>query len=248
MIAVIGAASPAGAAFCRALKQQGRPFVPVVRNAAHWIFTSITTEAVFADLEDAPLLAQRLAGAEIVVHCGPARFVPAVLAAAPGGARLLLLGCVKNDASAEAFRASGRAGTMLRTSAIYGTGGLEDAVQRLAAALGKNPLVSLPEGVAQPIHLADLSACLLAVLDSLGDTPEVIDVAGPAALPMAEFLAAVARTAGAPAPRTEPVLLDRMPFRPKLAATEIEPLAQPAAIDIAPMQARFGLTPRPFAA
>ena len=248
MIAVIGAASPAGAALCRAIKQQGRPFVPVVRHAAHWIFTSITTEAVFADIEDSLVLARRLEGAEIVVHCGPARFVPAVLAAAPEGARFLLLGCVKDGTSAEAFRASGRAGTMLRTSAIYGTGVLDDRVQSLAATLQKDPLVTLPEGVAQPIHLADLSACLLAALDSLGDAPEVIDVAGPAALPMAEFLAAVARAAGAPPPRTGSVLLDRMPFRTKLAATEIEPLAQPAAIDIAPMQARFGLTPRPFAA
>lgn len=246
MIAVLGAASPAGAALCRALKAQGRPFLPVVRNAAHWIFTSITTEAVFADLEDAPTLAKRLEGAEIVVHCGPARFVPEVLAAAPAAARFLLLGCVKDDASAEAFRASGRAGLLLRCSAIHGFAG--DGVTALGAALKANPLVQLPPGVAQPIHLADLTTCLRAGLDSLGEAPEVIDIAGPTVLTALDFLAAIARAAGAPAPRTEAGLLDRLPFRKPLPAAAIAPLLQPAAIDIAPLVARFGLTPRPFAA
>jgi len=246
MIAVLGAASPAGAALCRALKAQGRPFLPVVRNAAHWIFTSITTEAVFADLEDAPTLAKRLEGAQIVVHCGPARFVPEVLAAAPATARFLLLGCVRDDASAQAFRASGRAGLMLRSSAIHGFAG--DGVATLGAALKANPLLTPPPGVAQPIHLADLTTCLLAGLDSLGDTPEIIDIAGPTAMPALDLLTAIARAAGAPPPRTEAGLLDRLHFRKPIPASAIAPLLQPGAIDIAPMVARFGLTPRPFAA
>ena len=246
MIAVLGAASPAGAALCRALKAQGRPFLPVVRNAAHWIFTSITTEAVFADLEDAPVLAKRLEGASVVVHCGPARFIPEVLAAAPAEARFLLLGCVTDDGSADAFRASGRAGVMLRCSAIYGFEG--DKVQALAGGLKKNALLRLPPGVAQPIHLADLTACLLAALDSLGDGPEAIDLAGSVAMQLPDFLAALSRAIGAPPPRTEAGLLDRLPFRKPLPAEAIAALVQPHPTDIAPMVARLGVTPRPFAA
>lgn len=248
MIAVLGAASPAGAALCRALKAQGRPFLPVVRNAAHWIFTSITTEAVFADLEDAPTLAKRLEGAEIVVHCGPSRFVPQVLAAAPPAARFLLLGCVADDASAEAFAGSGRAGIMLRTTALHGVQGFGDRVQPIGAALRKNPLVSLPAGMAQPIHLADLAACLLAALDRIGTAAEVLAVAGPAGLPMAEFVAAIAQGAGAPPPRTTPGLLDALPFRPKMPASALAFFAQPAVVDIAPMRARLGVKPRAFSA
>ena len=246
MIAVIGAAGRAGSALCRSLREHGRPFLPVVRNAAHWIFTSITTEAVFADLEDGLALRRVLAGATIVVSCAPAAFTAQVLACAPATARFLLLGCPQDDASAAAFLASGRAGVMLRTTIPYGTAG--DAVQGLAAALKRRPVVTLPEGgLVQPIHIQDLLACLNAALGSIGDAPEVIVVAGPEAMPVAGFIAALAHESGFAAPSLTPGLLDRLPFRPRLGTAEIGALMQDRPVDTAAMRARLGVAPRPFA-
>jgi len=244
MIAVIGAAGRAGSALCRALREQGTPFVPVVRNAAHWIFTSITTEAVFADLEDGAALRRVLANASIVVSCAPAAFTAQVLEYAPQGARFLLLGCARDEAAAAVFLASGRAGVMLRTSAIYGTAG--DVVESLATALQRRPVLTLPDGLVQPIHIQDLLACLRAALASLGDAPEVIDVAGPEAMPVAGFLTALARSAGLAAPGLTPGLLDRLPFRPRLGPAEIAALTQDRAVDTARMRDRLGVVPRPF--
>jgi uncharacterized protein YbjT (DUF2867 family) len=157
LIAVIGASGRSGAALCRALKGAGRPFIPVVRNAAHWIATGISAEGVFADLEDARALRAALAGATVVVNTAHARFAPAVLAAAPPEARFVFLGSTRRfsqwrDAHGDgvrageaAFVASGRAGVMLHPTMIYGATG-EDNVQRLAALLKRLPVAPLPGG------------------------------------------------------------------------------------------------------
>jgi uncharacterized protein YbjT (DUF2867 family) len=270
MIAVIGAAGRSGAALCRVLRAGGRPFVPVVRNAAHWIFTSITTEAVFADLEDGPALARALAGAETVVSTAHARFTQAVLDAAPGARRFVLLGSTRRfshwpDAHGDgvrageaAFLASGRPGVMLHPTMIYGASG-EDNVQRLAALLRRLPLVPLPAGGAalvQPIHQDDLTACLLAALEIDWPGPETLVVAGPQAVAYRDFVAAVAAAAGLPAPRFAALPagllqrlapLTRLPFLPTIRPEEIQRLAEDKAFDVGPMQARLGVVGRPLA-
>jgi uncharacterized protein YbjT (DUF2867 family) len=270
MIAVIGAAGRSGAALCRALLAAGRPFRPVVRNAAHWIATGITAEAVFAELDNIPELARALAGAETVVSTAPAGFTRFVLQAAPGARRFVLMGSTRRfsrwpdpvgDAVRDteaAFLASGRAGMMLHPTMIYGGGGA-DHVRRLAAALRRLPLLPLPGGgtaLVQPIHQDDVTACLLAALDAGGPVPEALVVAGPQPLPYRDFAAAVAAAAGLRPPRFVAVptaLLQRLaplarpPLLPRIAPGEVQRLTEGQAFDVGPMRARLGVVGRPLA-
>lgn len=271
MIAVIGASGRSGAALCRALKAAGRPFIPVVRNAAHWIATGISAEGVFADLEDARALKAALAGATVVVNTAHARHAPAVLAAAPEGARFVFLGSTRRfsqwaDAHGDgvrageaAFVASGRAGVMLHPTMIYGATG-EDNVQRLAALLRRLPVAPLPGGgraLVQPIHQDDLSRCILAAIDIAWTRPEVMVVAGPEPLPYRDFLAAVARASGLkPPPVIDlPVALLEavapltrwLPRLPTIGAEEVRRLVEDKAFPVAEMRDRLGVVGRPLA-
>ncbi|SFL08009.1 NAD(P)H-binding protein [Falsiroseomonas stagni] len=271
MIAVIGASGRSGAALCRALKAAGRPFIPVVRNAAHWIATGISAEAVFADLEDARALRVALAGATVVVNTAHARHAPAVLAAAPEGARFVFLGSTRRfsqwaDAHGDgvrageaAFVASGRAGVMLHPTMIYGATG-EDNVQRLAALLRRLPVAPLPGGgraLVQPIHQEDLSRCILAAINIEWTRPEVMVVAGPEPLPYRDFLAAVARASGLkPPPVIDlPVALLEavapltrwVPRVPTIGAEEVRRLVEDKAFPVAEMRDRLGVVGRPLA-
>lgn len=271
MIAVIGASGRSGAALCRALKAAGRPFIPVVRNAAHWIATGISAEGVFADLEDARALKAALAGATVVVNTAHARHAPAVLAAAPEGARFVFLGSTRRfsqwaDAHGDgvrageaAFVASGRAGVMLHPTMIYGATG-EDNVQRLAALLHRLPVAPLPGGgraLVQPIHQDDLSRCILAAIDIAWTRPEVMVVAGPEPLPYRDFLLAVAAAAGLKPPRIIdlPVALLEavapltkwVPRVPTIGAEEVRRLVEDKAFPVAEMRDRLGVVGRPLA-
>jgi uncharacterized protein YbjT (DUF2867 family) len=271
LIAVIGASGRSGAALCRALKAAGRPFIPVVRNAAHWIATGISAEGVFADLEDARALRAALAGATVVVNTAHARFAPAVLAAAPEGARFVFLGSTRRfsqwrDAHGDgvrageaAFIASGRAGVMLHPTMIYGATG-EDNVQRLAALLKRLPVAPLPGGgraLVQPIHQEDLSRCILAAIDIEWRHAEVMVVAGPEPLPYRDFLLAVAQAAGLKPPRVVDVpvaLLEAvapltrwLPRVPRIGAEEVRRLVEDKAFPVAEMRDRLGVVGRPLA-
>jgi len=270
-VAIVGANGRSGAALCRALKAAGRPFVPVLRNAAHWIATGITNEASFADLEDAPALRRALEGATVVVSTAPAAFAPAILAAAPAAARFVFLGSTRRfsrwpDDHAErvrageaAFLASGRPGVMLHATMIYGATG-EDNVQRLARLLKVLPVGPLPDGgtaLVQPIHQDDVTRCLLAALDIAWAGPETLVVAGPEAVAYRDFLDAVARAAGLPTPHVVPVpsrLLQRLapatrflPFVPRIEVEEVRRLTEDKVFDVGPMRDRLGVVGRPLA-
>ena len=138
-----------------------------------------------------------------VVSCAHARHTAAILAAAPAGARLVLLGSTRRFtrwpdahgngvmAGEAALLASGRSGVMLHPTMIYGAQG-EDNVQRLAALLRRLPVVPLPGGgraLVQPIHQDDLTRCDLAALRIAWDGPHALVIAGPAPLPYAGFVA-----------------------------------------------------------
>ncbi len=271
MIAVIGASGRTGAALCRVLRAAGRPFIPVVRNAAHWIGTGITKEAVFADLEDAKALRAALEGATVVVNTAHARHAPAVLAAAPEGARFVFLGSTRRfsqwpDAHGDgvrageaAFLASGRAGVMLHPTMIYGATG-ENNVQRLAALLKRLPVAPLPGGgqaLVQPVHQQDLTASILAAIDAPWTGPETLVVAGPEPLPYRDFLAAVAKAAGLAAPRVVDVpvgLLEKLapltrwvPRIPVIGPEEVRRLTEDKAFPVTAMRERLGVTGRPLA-
>lgn len=265
IVHVIGASGRSGAALCRSLLADGVPFVPVVRSLDRWAATGIAVAAVTADLAHDGLPAA-LAGAERIASCAHARHIPAILAAAPHQARFAFLGSTRKftswpDAHGEgvlagerAFLASGRAGALLHPTMIYGAEG-EDNVQRLAALLRLLPIVPLPgggRGLVQPIHQSDVTRSLRAALARDWTRPESIVIAGPSALPYADFVRAVAAAAGFRPPVIVNVParlllaaapLTALPLLPRIRPAEIRRLLEDKAFDIGPMRATLDVEP-----
>ncbi len=261
---IIGASGRTGMALCRSLLAAGVTFVPVVRNAENWAAGGIAVEPRIADLADAARLRDALAGASWIVCCAHASFSSAVIAAAPAGARFVLLGSTRKFtrwpdahgngvlAGEAAFLASGRCGVMLHPTMIYGAQG-EDNVQRLAALLRRRPVVPLPGGgkaLVQPIHQDDVVRAIRAALARVWDGPRSLVIAGPAALPYAEFVRAVAVAAGLREPRILAVpgrllmlaaatMQWLLPVRP----AEIRRLLEDKDFDVRPMIELLGFEP-----
>jgi nucleoside-diphosphate-sugar epimerase len=147
---------------------------------------------------------------------------------------------------------------MLHPTMIYGAAG-EDNVQRLAALLRRLPVVPLPAGgraLVQPIHQDDVTRAILAALTVAWPAPRALVIAGPAPLPYADFVRAVARAAGLAPPRIVPLpaaalmalapLTAMLPFLPRITPAEIRRLREDKAFDVAPMSATLGLVPIPL--
>ena len=262
---IVGASGRSGAALCRSMLADGLAWVPVVRSAPRWAATGLPGVPRVADLEDASLLAA-LRDARLVVSCAHARHIPAILAAAPDAERFVFLGSTRRftrwpdahglgvQAGEAALRASGRAGVILHPTMIYGAAG-EDNVRRLAALLRRLPLVPLPDGgraLVQPIHQSDVTRSLRAAMAVAWNGPEAVVVAGPAPLPYAEFVRAVAAAAGLRPPRIVPVPagllqavapLTRLPGLPRIGADEIRRLGEDKAFAIDGMRRMLGIEP-----
>ena len=272
---VIGASGRSGAALARALLARGGTVVPVVRDPARLAAVLPPQPRLapprVAGLADAGALAAARAGAAAVVSTAHARFTAQVLAAAPVGARLVLLGSTRRFtrwpdahgsgviAGEAALLGSGRAGVMLHPTMIYGAQG-EDNVQRLAALLRRLPVVPLPGGgraLVQPIHQDDVTTAILAALGVAWRAPATLVIAGPEPLPYADFVRAVARAAGLRAPRIVPIpaailqalapVTAWLPFLPRIDTAEIRRLQEDKAFDIGPMSVTLGLRPMPLA-
>ena len=268
---IIGASGRSGATLCRSLLADGVPFIPVVRSAARWQTTGIGVTPRIAELGDRNVLVDALADATRIASCAHARFTAAVLAAAPAQARFVLLGSTRKFtrwpdvhasgvlAGEAAFLASGQAGVMLHPTMIYGAQG-EDNVQRLAALLRRLPLVPLPGGgraMVQPIHQDDVTRAIRAALERAWDGPKSLVIAGPAALPYAGFVRAVAQAANLQPPRVVTVpagplmalvaILQYIPLLPTIRPAEIRRLLEDKAFDVRPMTDMLGLQPIPLA-
>ncbi len=267
-LAVIGATGRSGRGLAQALRAAGEAFRPVLRDAARWTGAEPPT---LADLTDAPALRAALAGADVIVSTAHARHAPAILAAAPPGAALVLMGSTRRfsrwpddhgdgvRAGEAAFLASGRPGVMLHPSMIYGAAG-EDNVRRLAALMRRLPALPLPGGgraLVQPIHQDDVTACLMAAIARAHTLSGTLVIAGPTPLPYRDFCAAVARAAGiAPRP-VLPVpaaalmalapLTRALPLLPRIRADEVRRLTEDKGFDIGPMRSTLGVEPRPLA-
>ena len=263
---VIGASGRSGAALCRALRDAGVPYVPVVRDAGRWAATGLPGTPALADLNDGAALTRALAGASRIAITAHARNAAAVLAAAPAAARLVFLGSTRRftrwpdahgngvRAGEAALRASGRPGVMLHPTMIYGATG-ENNVRRLAALLRRLPVVPLPGGgraLVQPVHQSDVTRAVVAALDHPWTGPDSLVVAGGTALPYAGFVRAVAQAAGLPPPRILPVPaaplrwlapLTALPGLPRIGADEIRRLTEDKAFDITPLGELLGVRP-----
>jgi nucleoside-diphosphate-sugar epimerase len=265
---VVGASGRSGAQLCAALSGD---FVPVVRNPARWAATGLPGTPHIADLNDAPSLRAALSGAARIVSCAHARHTKAVIAAAPSEATLVLLGSTRKFTSwpddhgngvkrgEAAFLASGRSGVMLHPTMIYGAAG-ENNVQRLAALLKRLPVVPLPGGgsaLVQPIHQDDVTAAIRASLAIDWDGPHSLVIAGPAPMPYADFVRAIATAAGLAKPSilAAPAALLLLgaplsrfvPGVPTIERSEIRRLLEDKAFDIAPMRHILGIEPLPLA-
>jgi uncharacterized protein YbjT (DUF2867 family) len=271
-VAVLGASGRSGAALCRVLARNGTAFVPVVRDPARWAATGLPGAPRLADLRDAAALRRALDGAARVVSCAHARHAPAILAAAPLQARIVLMGSTRRysrwadehgdgvRAGEAALLASGRHGVILHPTMIYGAEG-EDNVQRLAALMRRLPLAPLPGGgrsLVQPIHQDDVTASLCAALGRDWPAPRAIVIAGPEPLRYADFVRAVCHAAGVRVPPVLPVPLAPLlalspvtrllPGLPRVRAAELRRLTENKNFDIGPMRAELGIEPMPLAA
>ncbi len=264
---VIGASGRSGSAVCRDLLADGVGVVPVVRHAGRWTATGLAVEPRMADLTDPVALRAALSGATRIVCCAHARHVRAVLISSAQQARTVFLGSTRKfsrwpDAHGDgvrageaAFLASGRPGVMLHPTMIYGAQG-EDNVQRLAALLRRLPAVPLPGGgraLVQPIHQDDVTRSIRAALRQNWAGPEALVIAGPAPLPYADFVRAVAFAAGLKRPRIIPVpaaalqlaaIITRfVPGLPTIHPQEVRRLLEDKAFDTLPMLTKLGVNP-----
>ncbi|WP_158924652.1 NAD(P)H-binding protein [Acidisphaera sp. S103] len=267
---VIGASGRSGLALCQSLLADDIPVVPVVRDPAKWAATDLPGEPRQADLRAPAALAQALAGATRIVSCAHARHTPAILAAAPAAAVLILLGSTRKftrwpDAHGNGVLAgeaalldSGRNGVMLHPTMIYGAQG-ENNVQRLAGLLRRLPVMPLPGGgrfLVQPIHQTDVTRCIRAALDRRWDGPSALVIAGPEPIPYADLVRAVAAAASLRKPLIIPFpaaplivaarLTRHVTALPTIQPAEIRRLIEDKAFDIAPMRAILGVEPIPL--
>lgn len=225
---VLAATGNCGVALCRDLLADGIDIVPITRRPDKWAGMMVGITARRADLTDHEALAAALADAEIIVSAAHAAFTAAVLAAAPPGAQLVLMGSTRRftrwpdhaarlvvDAEA-AFLQSGRKGVMLHPTMIYGAPNTaEENIHRLAAMLRRlsilgRPLVPLPQGgraLIQPIFLDDVVQALRAAIAQPWARAETLVVAGPMPVTYAAFLRAVAAAAGLSSPFILPLPL-----------------------------------------
>ena len=243
----------------------GVPFVPLVRSLRKWKETGLPGSARVIDLTDHYSLSAALRDAVRLVSCAHARHTQAIVDATMPDVLLVLLGSTRRftrwpDDHGLGVRegervliGSGRPGVMLHPTMIYGAEG-EDNVQRLAALLAKLPFVPLPGGgraLVQPIHQSDVTRSILAALDRNWPQPEALVIAGPAALPYADFVRAVAEAAGLKPPRIVSVpagllrvlapLSAFVPKLPNIGADEIRRLGEDKAFDVMPMFSKLGL-------
>jgi uncharacterized protein YbjT (DUF2867 family) len=264
---IIGASGRSGIALSRSLSADNVSLVPVVRDPAKWRSAGMAVPARLADLTDAARLRDALRDATHIVSCAHARHTAAVLAAAPSDARFVFLGSTRKFtrwpdahgngvlAGEAAFVTSGRSGMMLHPTMIYGAQG-EDNVQRLAAMLRRLPIVPLPGGgsaLVQPIHQDDVTRAIRAALDRAWQGPNTLVIAGPAPLPYADFVRAVARASGRRQPRivalpagglmTIAGILRYIPLLPGIDPAEVRRLLEDKSFDVQPMIETLGFTP-----
>ena len=267
---VIGASGRSGTALSRALLATGRHVVPVVRDVGKWAATGLAPAPRHADLRDPTALRNALADATRIVSCAHARYAPAIIAASPPAAHLILLGSTRKFtrwpddhgngvlAGEAAFLASGRRGVILHPTMIYGAQG-ENNVQRLAGVLGKLPIVPLPNGgtaLVQPVHQDDVTGAILSALEHDWRGPESLVIAGPSAVTYADFVRALATAARLPPPRIVNApgglliaaawVFHILPFVPDVKPAEVRRLLEDKAFDIAPARAALGFDPIPL--
>lgn len=255
---------------------RGHDVVALVRSdrAAH-IVNAFGAGVVHADLDD-PASADSAfsaADADALVNLASLGFghAPTIVAAAEeaGISRAVFVSTtavatslpapskrVRLDAEAR-IRASALRWTILRPTMIYG--GPDDRnLSRLLAVLRRTPVLPVPGGgrrLQQPVHVGDIAAAVLDVLDHQVTIGACYDIAGPEPMTFAELLRAAGRAVGS-TPHLVPIPLaasiaaargyERVSRRPRIKAEQLLRLAEDKSFSVAPATGAFGYSPRTF--
>lgn len=207
-VLLCGASGFIGSAIARALRAAGHrlieppgPPMDFSRDleATAWLPRLAQAEAVInavGALRDSPArpleaLHHRAPAAlfEACAQCGVRRIIQISALGIEGNATPYARSKLAGDAALMALQRQGRLdATILRPSIVFGPAGLSSRLFMRLAAL---PLLPLPaeafQGRVQPITASDLAQTCLALLSSRG--PELLELVGPQALSLADFLA-----------------------------------------------------------
>lgn len=268
---IIGATGRTGAALCRRLAEAGRPFVPVVRDAALWRELGLPGERRVLDLSETRSVGHTLEDARIIVSCAHARHTATILEATGEATRYVLFGSTRRYskwrdghglgvlAGEKGFLSSGRSGVMLHPTMIYGAA-TDQNMRRLAALMRRLPIVPLPGGgraLVQPIHQDDVTRAVIAAIDIPWPGPRAMVIAGPEPMAYAAFARAVAAASGLRRPLIVPMplmvlrvmarLAALIPSLPQVDAAELRRLTEDKAFAIDAMVNTLGVRPIPLA-
>ncbi len=263
---VLGAAGRIGQAVCRALLAHGAKVVPVVRDQRSWQATGLPGLARSANLLDGFTLRGVLNDAVRVVSCASPHFTETIISATRPDVLLVLTGDARRYLSApdrhglsamegeRVLLGSGRPGVMLHPTMIYGLPN-GDPVLNMLHWMKRLPVLPLPEGgrvKVQPIALYDVVRALLAALDRNWPQPMAFPIAGGRAVPMREFVEALAKEAGI---KQRPILtlprwllpmltpFSMLPFLPAFSGDDLRNLAEDRSVETMSMLTRLGLRP-----
>jgi uncharacterized protein YbjT (DUF2867 family) len=274
-VALVGATGMTGRRALAALLARGHAVVAVGRNEAKLAALDPRAERRIGDFDRPETLAPALADADVVAYAAHAKHTKIVLDAMAPGIPLVVTGSLRvftrlADPAADAvragiaaFEASGRPGAVLLPAMIYGAP--EDRnVGRILRFLMRFPRflpipVPLPDGgrhTVQPVHVDDVAEAIAAAVERTSRGAAPVVVAGPEPISYARMVRESAAALGrrvwiVPVPvgllaafaRT----LAAVGLRPPFDAAELRRAAEDKAFDVAPLRARLGISPRPFA-
>jgi nucleoside-diphosphate-sugar epimerase len=275
-IAVFGATGKTGRYLVAELCERGHAVTAIGRSEVRLARLDPRAARAVADLERSDSIAGALKGVEAVVSLAHARHTGALLASLPKTCRrVVLTGSTRRftslpdpagdqiRAAEEAFRVAGRAGVMLHPSMIYGAPD-DRNVNRILRYLQRWPKwlpvpVPLPAGgrrTVQPVFVDDVVAAFVGALMRPSAPGAPVVVAGPEPMRYAEMIETCARAIGRraivlPLPLWLGIgaasILRVMGLRGAPQPAELRRTGEDKAFDIAPLEKRLGVRPRPFA-
>lgn len=217
-VTILGATGQVGQELIRLLMARGHEIVAVGRAAERLrrLPPGIVTRLV--QFTDGDALARVLQDADYLVCCCHASELPRIVPAIPETVRrVVAMGSTRffseaPDETGDAVRAGIAAlaacpipSVMLLSTMIYG-GEHARVVEGLARRLRQVPILPVPGGLVrvQPIHVADVAACLAAALTHDGAPGCLITIAGPRPITYCAMVEAI-RDARVPGGRVLPV-------------------------------------------
>jgi nucleoside-diphosphate-sugar epimerase len=147
--------------------------------------------------------------------------------------------------------------TVIRPSLVIGRGGKSTALFTALAVLPWAPRLGDDAGEVQPIHISDLVRAVQLLIEREDGAPQVLDLVGPAPMPIDEVTGLLRQWLALPPARRLPlpewmlrasIPVARLLSFDALSKDSLTMLKQGNTAPIAPLTAALGLTPRPLEA